>query len=95
MATTQRTTEQVRSELSVEREQLAGAVEQLREELGEATNVGAKLESKLPLVAAGAASVGFVLAGGIGATFRYFARRGREREDEKFRLGRWSIFERD
>jgi hypothetical protein len=34
---------------------------------------------KLPALAAGAASVGFVLAGGIGATMRYFARRGRER----------------
>jgi hypothetical protein len=34
------------------------------------------------------------LAGGIGATFRYFARRGRE-GDEKLRVGRWSIFDRD
>lgn len=89
-----RTPEQIRSELNTEREQLAGAVEQLRGELGEATNIGAKLQSKLPLVAAGAASVGFVLAGGVGATFRYFARRGRE-PDEKLRVGRWSIFDRD
>lgn len=89
-----RTPEQIRSELNTEREQLAGAVEQLRGELGEATNVSAKLQSKLPLVAAGAASVGFVLAGGVGATFRYFARRGRE-PDEKLRIGRWSIFDRD
>jgi len=94
MATPTRTTEQIRTELSSEREQLAGAVEQLRDELGEATNVGGKLQSKLPLVAAGAASVGFVLAGGVGATFRYFARRGRE-HDEKLRVGRWSIFDRD
>jgi len=96
MATTQpRTPEQIRSELSAERDQLAGAVDQLRDELGEAANIGAKLQSKLPLVAAGAASVGFVLAGGIGATARYFARRGRETKDEKLRLGRWSLFERD
>jgi hypothetical protein len=94
MATPTRTTEQIRTELSSEREQLAGAVEQLRDELGEATNVTGKLQSKLPLVAAGAASVGFVLAGGIGATFRYFARRGREHE-ERLRIGRWSIFDRD
>jgi hypothetical protein len=94
MATPTRTTEQIRTELSSEREQLAGAVEQLRDELGEATNVAGKLQSKLPLVAAGAASVGFVLAGGIGATFRYFARRGREHE-ERLRIGRWSIFDRD
>jgi hypothetical protein len=89
-----RTSEQVRLEIEAEREQLAGAVEHLRTELGEATNIGAKLQPKLPLVAGAAASVGFVLAGGIGATMRYFARRGRER-DEKLRIGRWSIFDRD
>jgi hypothetical protein len=89
-----RTPEQIRSELDAEREQLAGAVEQLRGELGEAANITGKLKSKLPLVAAGAASLGFVLAGGVGATFRYFARRGRE-GDEKLRVGRWSILDRD
>jgi len=93
MATT-RTPEQIRTELSAERDQLAGAVEQLRGELGEATDITGKLQAKLPLAAAGAASVGFVLAGGIGATMRYFARRGRER-DEMLRIGRWSIFDRD
>jgi len=89
-----RTQEQIRAELDVEREELAGAVEHLRDELGEATDIGGKLKSKLPVVAAGAASVGFVLAGGVGATLRYFARRGRE-GDEKLRVGRWSIFDRD
>ena len=89
-----RTPEQIRSELNTEREQLAGAVEHLRGELGEATNISGKLQSKLPIAAAGAASVGFVLAGGVGATLRYFARRGRE-PDEKLRVGRWSIFDRD
>ena len=66
-----RTTAQVQSEIETEREQLAGAVEQLRDSFD--------LGPKLPVLAAGAASVGFVLAGGIGATMRYFARRGRER----------------
>ena len=89
-----RTPEQIRAELDAEREQLATSVEHLREELGEATNIGGKLKSKLPIVAAGAASAGFVLAGGVGATFRYLARRGRE-GDEKLRIGRWSIFDRD
>jgi hypothetical protein len=41
--------------------------------------VAGKLRAKLPVAAAGALSAGFVLAGGIGATMRYFARRGRER----------------
>jgi shikimate kinase len=94
MATTTRTPEEIRTELSAEREELAGAVEQLRDELGEATNITGKLQSKLPLVAAGAASAAFVLAGGVGATFRYFARRGREQEP-MLRVGRWSIFDRD
>jgi hypothetical protein len=89
-----RTPEQIRKELDAEREELAGAVEHLREELGEVADIGGKLKSKLPVVAAGAASVGFVLAGGVGATMRYFARRGRE-GDEKLRVGRWSIFNRD
>jgi hypothetical protein len=38
--------------------------------------------------------VGFVLGGGIGATMRYFARRGRE-QTERVRVGRFSIFDRD
>jgi len=94
MATTdERTAEQVRQEIEAEREQLATAVEQLREELGEATDVTSKLRAKLPAIAAAAASGGFVLAGGIGATMRYFARRGRESR-ETARVGRWSIRDR-
>jgi len=89
-----RTPDEVRRDIAEEREQLASAVEQLRDSLGEATNVTAKLKEKLPLVAAGAASAGFVLAGGIGATMRYLARRGREGH-EKARVGRWSILDRD
>jgi uncharacterized membrane-anchored protein YhcB (DUF1043 family) len=79
MATATRTQEQIQTELDAEREQLAGAVEQLRDELGRAANLGDKLQSNLPVVAAGAAAFSFVMAGGIGATFRYFARRGRDR----------------
>lgn len=89
-----RTPEQIRSELDAQRNELAGAVEQLRGELGEAANISGKLKSKLPIVAGAAASVGFVFAGGVGATMRYFARRGRE-SDEKLRVGRWSIRNRD
>jgi len=74
-----RTESQVRSDIEREREQLADAVEHLRGELGEATDIGGKLKSKLPVVAGAAASAGFVLAGGIGATMRYFARRSREK----------------
>jgi hypothetical protein len=78
MATT-RTQEEIQTELDAERDQLASAVEQLRGELNRAANLGGKLQSNLPVFAAGAAAFGFVFAGGVGATFRYFARRGRER----------------
>jgi hypothetical protein len=89
----QRTPEQVRKDIEAEREQLATAVEELRDSLGDATDVGGKLKAKLPLVAGAAASTGFVLAGGIGATMRYFARRGREK-NERVRVGRFSLFDR-
>ena len=82
MATTSpngRTTEVVRLEIEAERRELAQAVERLRDGLGEATDVSRKLRSNLPAVAAGALGAGFFLAGGIGATMRYFARRERER----------------
>lgn len=73
-----RTLEQVRRDIESEREQLAGAAETLREEIGEATNIGAKLRSNLPVVAVGALGVGFLLAGGVGATARLIFRRRRE-----------------
>ena len=74
-----RTPEAVRREIEAERRQLASAVEQLREGLGDVTDVAGKLRSKLPVVAAGALGAGFFLAGGIGATMRFLARKGRER----------------
>jgi hypothetical protein len=82
MATTRlngRTPETVRREIERERRELAEAVEQLRAGLGDATNVAAKLRSRLPVVAAGAIGAGFFLAGGVGATMRLLARKGRER----------------
>jgi len=93
-ATNSRTAEDVRSEIEAERDQLAAAVDDLRDGIGEATNVGAKLRAKLPAVAAGALGVGFVVAGGIGATMRLFARRSRE-GTEKARFGRFRIVNRD
>jgi hypothetical protein len=74
-----RTPETVRREIASEREQLAPAVEQLREGIGEATDVAGRLRARLPVAAAGALGAGFFLAGGIGATMRLLARRSRER----------------
>ena len=89
-----RTAADVRRDIEAEREQLAEAVDDLRAGIGEATNIGAKLRDKLPLVAAGALGTGFFLAGGIGATMRLLARRGREGET-KAKLGRFSLIDRD
>jgi hypothetical protein len=81
---------ELRDQIRREREQLADAVVVLRSELGEATDVRGKLAANLPAVAAGALCVGFVLAGGIGATLRLLARRGREGH-ERARIGRLKI----
>ncbi len=88
-----RTPEEVRRELAQERDGLASAVEQLRTELGAATDVTGRIRANLPVVAAGAASAGFVLAGGIGATMRLLARRGREGR-QKARFGRFTLVDR-
>jgi hypothetical protein len=93
MARNGRTAEDVRKDIAREREELAGAVEELRGDLASAADVGGRLRANLPAAAAGAAGLGFVVAGGIGATMRYLARRGREGE-EKARMGRFRILER-
>jgi hypothetical protein len=74
-----RTSETVRREIEAERQELAAAVEQLRDGLGAATDVTARLRTHLPVVVVGALGAGFFLAGGIGATMRFLARKGRER----------------
>jgi uncharacterized protein DUF3618 len=93
-STNHRTPEEVRRDIETEREQLAEAVDSLRSEIGEATDIGAKLRSNLPVVAAGALGAGFFIAGGIGATMRLLARRGRE-GTTKARFGRFSVVNRD
>jgi hypothetical protein len=88
-----RTTEQVRHDIETERQRLAAAVEELREEVGEATDLAGKMRGKLPVVAVGALGAGFVLAGGIGATARLLMRRGREGRT-KARLGPFELVDR-
>ena len=88
-----RTSEQVRREIELEREQLADAVDSLRAGLGQATDVAGFIRGRLPVVAAGALGAGFVLAGGIGATMRLFARRSREGQ-ERVRVGRFRLVHR-
>jgi hypothetical protein len=85
-----RTPEDIRRDIAAERDALAGAVDELRSEF----DLTQKLRDKLPLAAAGALAAGFILSGGIGATVRLFARRGRE-GTEKVRLGPFAVVERD
>jgi hypothetical protein len=82
-------TDTVRREIQTEREKLADAVDELKE----AADVTAILRSKLPVLAAGAAGAGFFLAGGVGATMRFLARRGREGRT-KAKAGRFSLVDR-
>ena len=109
-ASNSRTVADVRRDIENEREQLAGAADNLRDSIGEATNVSAKLRSNLPAVAVGdvrdvlsrllpavavgALGMGFLLAGGVGATARLIFRRGREGET-KAKLGRFRLVDRD
>jgi Protein of unknown function (DUF3618) len=93
MATTTsdgRTPEQVRRDIEAERERLADAVDDLRAEM----DVNAKLKGKLPVAAAAALGVGFVVSGGFGATMRLLARRGREGHT-RARFGPFTIVDRD
>jgi uncharacterized protein DUF3618 len=88
-----RTPEQVRRDIESERAQLTEAVESLREGLGDVTDVAGKLRQRLPIVAAGALGAGFFLAGGIGATMRLLARRGREGQTQA-KVGRFRLVDR-
>jgi hypothetical protein len=89
-----RTVADLRREIEAEREQLADAADSLRESLGEATDIRGKLRANLPAAAIGALGVGFLLAGGVGATARLIFRRGREGET-KARVGRFRLVDRD
>jgi hypothetical protein len=91
MATTNnRTAEQVRRDIEAERERLAMAADDLRAGM----DVNAKLKDKLPVAAAAALGIGFVVSGGIGATMRLLMRRSRE-GTTKARFGPFSLVDRD
>jgi hypothetical protein len=65
-----RTAEEVRKDIEVERDRLAGAVDDLRTGIDDATDINAKLRRNLPVATAVALGTGFILAGGIRATVR-------------------------
>jgi hypothetical protein len=84
----------VRRDIETEREQLAGAADTLRDSFSEATDISGRLRANLPVVAVGALGIGFLLAGGVGATARLIFRRGREGETKAV-LGRFRLVDRD
>jgi len=69
-----------------EREALAQSVDTLRDSLDLRRKIGANLA----LVALAVFGAAFVLSGGVGATMRLLARRGREGHTTA-RLGHWAI----
>jgi hypothetical protein len=73
-----RTTEAVRRDIARERTELARAVEQLRSDLGGTFDLQRKVGARVAVLAPAAFATAFVVSGGIGATMRYLARRGRE-----------------
>jgi hypothetical protein len=83
----------LREEIRAEREALTTAVDDLRAAIGAAADVSGKLKTKLPVVTAGAFGLGFLKAGGVGATMRLVMRRGRE-GDVKAKAGRFSLIDR-
>jgi hypothetical protein len=89
-----RTPEEIRREIEAEREGLASAVDELRAGISDVTNVSAKLKANLPAATGAALAAGFLVAGGIGATMRLFARRSRE-GTEQARFGRFRLVFRD
>ena len=70
--------ELVREEIAAERRRLADAVDELRNRLGAATDLNGQIRSRVRVLAPAAFATGFVVSGGVGATMRYLARRGRE-----------------
>jgi hypothetical protein len=86
-----RNAEQVQRDIEAERERLAVAVDDLRDGIDRVTSLKGKL---LPAAAAAALGVGFVAAGGIGATMRLLMRRGREGRT-KAKFGPFSFVDRD
>jgi hypothetical protein len=85
--------QELRREIREERARLTDEVGVLRGELARATNIGGRLRSKLPVAAAGALGLGFLRAGGIGATMRLLMRRSREGE-QKAKAGRLELIRR-
>jgi len=90
-STSNRNPEEVQRDIEAERERLAVAVDDLRDGIDRVASLKGKL---LPAASAAAFGLGFVAAGGIGATMRLLTGRGRE-DRTKARFGPFSRVGRD
>ncbi len=70
-----RSPEQIRSNIENTRKELAVSVDDLRSKVGELTNWRKQLADNRQAALAGAAVAGFVLGGGVAATFSLLRRR--------------------
>ncbi len=91
----ERTPEQINQELNAERTEFVDAVGELRVSVEETRAKVNAVKRKLPFIVAGTTAAAFVVASGLGATFRLFAGRRGTPTTERWRLGRWSLNEDD
>ena len=75
MAARQRTTQEIRASIDVNRRELGAAIERLQGEVRELTNWRKKFAENQQNVLIGAAIAGFVLGGGIAGVAGIFRRR--------------------
>jgi outer membrane murein-binding lipoprotein Lpp len=70
-----RTPEQIRGSIEATRQELAFSVNDLRSKVGELTNWRRQLADNRQAALAGAAAAGFLIGGGVAATFSLLRRR--------------------
>ncbi len=83
----ERSETELRGRIAAERDELARAVSELRNQVSATTDVGSHAARRLAPLTAAAAAAGFLVAGGLGATLRIVAVRRRvslERRNRSF-----------
>ena len=75
-----RTPEEIRASIEQSRQELGVSIVKLRDEVAELTDWRAQVRRNQPQLMIGAAAAGFLIGGGVGATFNLlFGRRRRKR----------------
>ena len=76
MSTQQRTPEEIRASIEKNRQELAQSLDKLRAEVAEVTDWRKQIVTHQREVLIGAAVAGFVIGGGVAATFSLISGRG-------------------